>query len=98
MAPPLRRPQEHKPDRVVRLDEGLAGTDQLKANAPPHFPVQYGEFQAEMAIETLQVLAGRLLRRALGITLEWAASHRVELFDDWELCRQHKLPTQSPLE
>ncbi len=65
-------------------------------HAPPHFHVQYGEFQAEMAIETLQVLAGRLPRRALGMTLEWAASHRAELFDDWELCRQHKPPMQIP--
>jgi hypothetical protein len=27
-------------------------------HAPLHVHVQYGEFQAEMAIETLQVLAG----------------------------------------
>jgi hypothetical protein len=65
-------------------------------HAPPHFHVQYGEFQAEMAIETLHVLAGQLPRRALGMTLEWAASRRAELFDDWELCRQHKPPTQIP--
>jgi hypothetical protein len=65
-------------------------------HAPPHFHVQYGEFQAEMAIETLEVLAGRLPRRALGMTLEWAASHRAELVDDWDLCRQHKPPIQIP--
>jgi hypothetical protein len=65
-------------------------------HAPPHVYVQDGEFQAEMAIETLQILAGRLPRRALGMTLEWAASHRAELFDDWDLCRQHKQPTQIP--
>jgi hypothetical protein len=33
MAPSLSRPQEHKPERVVRLDEGFTGNDQLKANA-----------------------------------------------------------------
>jgi hypothetical protein len=61
--------------------------------------VQYGEFKAEMAIETLQLLAGRLPRRARGMTREWAASHRAELFDDWELCRQHKQPQSiQPLE
>jgi hypothetical protein len=57
---------------------------------PPHFHVEYGESKAEMAIETLQVLAGRLPRHALGMTREWAARHRAELLDDWELCRQHK--------
>ena len=59
-------------------------------HAPPHFHAQYGEFKAEIAIESLQVLAGRLPRRALAMTLEWAASHRVELLEDWGLCRQHK--------
>jgi Domain of unknown function (DUF4160) len=34
-------------------------------HAPPHFHVQYGEFKTEMAVESLQVLAGRLPRRAL---------------------------------
>jgi hypothetical protein len=33
MAPSLSRPQEHKPDRVVCLDEGFAGDDQLKSSA-----------------------------------------------------------------
>ena len=37
---------------------------------PPHFHVEYGEFKAEMAIETLQVLAGRLPRHVLGMTRE----------------------------
>jgi len=45
------------------------------------------------------VLAGRLPRRALAMALEWAASHQVELLEDWELCRQHKQPKQiQPLE
>ena len=68
-------------------------------HAPPHFHAQYGEFKAEIAIETLQVLAGQLPRRALAMTLEWATSHRAELREDWELCRQHKQPQQiQPLE
>ena len=39
-------------------------------HALPHFHAQYGEFKAEIAIESLQVLAGRLPRRALAMTLE----------------------------
>jgi hypothetical protein len=53
-------------------------------HAPPHFHVQYSEFKAEIAIETLQVLAGRLPRRALTMTLEWAASHQGVLHENWE--------------
>jgi len=68
-------------------------------HAPPHFHVQYGEFKAEMAIETAHVLVGRLPRRALAMASEWATSHRAELLAAWELCRQHKQPQQiQPLE
>jgi uncharacterized protein DUF4160 len=61
-------------------------------HAPPHFHVEYAEFQAQIAIETLQVLVGSLPRRALALVLEWAASHRTELLGNWELCRQHQQP------
>ena len=61
-------------------------------HSPPHFHVEYGEFKAEVVIETLQILAGRLPRRVLAMILEWAAGHRAELLEDWELCRQHKRP------
>jgi len=68
-------------------------------HAPPHFHVQYSEFKAEIAIETLQILAGRLPHRALSMTSEWAASHQAGLRENWELCRQHKQPQQiQPLE
>jgi hypothetical protein len=68
-------------------------------HAPPHFHVEYAEFKAEIAIETLAVLNGRLPRRALALVLEWAALHRDELLDDWTLCRQHEQPKKiQPLE
>jgi hypothetical protein len=52
---------------------------------PPHFHAQYGEFEVEVAIVHLEVLAGRLPSRALGVTIEWAAQHQEELLLDWEL-------------
>lgn len=59
---------------------------------PPHFHAEYAEFSAQIAIETLDVLTGKLPRRALALVLEWAALHRAELRDDWELCRVHSQP------
>lgn len=61
-------------------------------HAPPHFHVEYAEFQAQIEIETLQVRVGSLPRRALALVLEWAAAHRAELLENWELCRQHQQP------
>ena len=33
-----------------------------------------------------------LPRRALALVLEWAAQHRAELREDWELCEKHQQP------
>jgi hypothetical protein len=61
-------------------------------HAPSHFHAEYAEYKAQIAIETLQVLNGKLPRRALALVLEWAALHRSELMDDWELCKKHNQP------
>ena len=68
-------------------------------HAPPHFHAQYGEFTAEVAIDTLVVLRGALPRRALGLVLDWAELHRAELLQNWDLCRRHRQPQQiAPLQ
>ena len=65
----------------------------------PHFHAAYGEYKAEIAIESLEVLRGRLPRRALELVQDWAELHRAELMEDWELCRQHSQPRQiQPIE
>ena len=37
-------------------------------------------------------MRGSLLRRAMALVLEWAAEHRDELLEDWNLCSQLKTP------
>jgi hypothetical protein len=61
-------------------------------HAPPHFHALYGDDEATIEIETLEVLRGGLTRRAMTLVLEWAEEHRSELFEDWELCRSHQMP------
>lgn len=65
-------------------------------HSPPHFHAEYGEFKATIGIQTLEVIDGKLPRRALNLTLDWAELHRADLMADWELCRQHQPPR--PLE
>jgi hypothetical protein len=66
---------------------------------PPHFHARYGDQSAEIAIETLSIIAGRLPPRVLGLVMEWGALHRQELMDDWELARrQVELKRIAPLE
>ncbi|MEY8198301.1 MAG: DUF4160 domain-containing protein, partial [Colwellia sp.] len=58
---------------------------------PPHFHVFYGEYEAQVSIDTLEVIKGKLPKRALALVLEWAVEHRNELREDWRLAELHEL-------
>ena len=61
-------------------------------HAPPHFHALYGEDEALIDIRTLDVMQGKLPRRALTLVLEWAQEHRAALLEDWDLCSNNQLP------
>ena len=64
-----------------------------------HFHAEYGEFDASIAIDNFQVLDGFLPRRALEMTVMWAALHQAELRAGWETLRAGRLPAKiEPLE
>ena len=68
-------------------------------HAPPHFHAEYGESRAVIGIRTLEVIDGRLPRRALELVLDWAELHQDELLRDWDLCQQHEQPAEiAPLQ
>lgn len=57
-------------------------------HVPPHFHARYGTAETTIAIDSLAVLRGELPKRAHALVLEWAASHRNELHENWERARQ----------
>lgn len=66
---------------------------------PPHFHVYYNSYSASIAIETLELQAGKLPKRAYALVLEWASEHRQELMDNWILAQQGLPPVSiKPLE
>lgn len=65
-------------------------------HAPPHFHVQYNEYQAVVTIEDMRITEGRLPRRAQELVLDWAELHKMELMEDWNLCRTKQQPRQIP--
>lgn len=78
---------------------GIIITMYYDEHNPPHFHVRYNEHKAEIAIETLAILAGRLPPRVLGLVMEWAAAHQAELMEDWALAQQRaELKSIAPLE
>jgi len=56
----------------------------------PHFHAYYAEHSAKVAIDTLELIAGHLPRRAMALVLEWASEHRAELRDNWSRAVEHE--------
>ena len=52
-------------------------------HAPPHFHVFYSGEEAQISIETLEIMHGTLSRRAYHLVVEWAMLHRDELRRAW---------------
>ncbi|MBM3745512.1 MAG: DUF4160 domain-containing protein [Acidobacteria bacterium] len=68
-------------------------------HTPPHFHVRYAGQKALIGIENLAVLKGSLSPRVLGLVVEWAALHRQDLLDNWQLARREApLKPIEPLE
>jgi hypothetical protein len=68
-------------------------------HAPPHFHAVYQGEQIQVSINTLEVMEGEMARRAQALVLEWAALHRTELRQAWDLAsRNQELSKIQPLE
>jgi hypothetical protein len=63
-------------------------------HAPPHFHAEYGEYRAVINIHTLEVIEGKLPRRALELVLDWAELRQTDLLEDWSLCQAHRQPRE----
>ena len=56
-------------------------------HSPPHFHVEYNEFEASVVIETLGIMEGRLPAKVLSLAVEWASLHQTELMQNWASIR-----------
>lgn len=59
---------------------------------PPHFHARYDGKKVSIEIDSLRVLEGNISPRALGLVMEWAAQHKGELVEDWELAKSNTPP------
>ena len=77
---------------------GIVITMYYRDHHPPHFHAIYGEYEAQIVIETLEPLAGELPSRAFRLVQEWGAMHRDELEENWAKVESHlPLATIEPL-
>jgi len=65
-------------------------SDSRSAFPPPHFHAIYGEFDAQVSIDTLEILRGHLPRRVHVLVIEWALAHRPELRENWRRAERHE--------
>jgi Domain of unknown function (DUF4160) len=54
---------------------------------PPHFQAVYGEYEANVAIATGEVIEGRLPGSAARLVKQWTLAHQAELLANWERAR-----------
>jgi hypothetical protein len=59
---------------------------------PPHFHAIYGEYNALVSIESLEIIEGDLPSRAQKLVLEWATLYQQDLLQMWNNQEFRKLP------
>jgi hypothetical protein len=68
-------------------------------HVPSHFHAKYSDYEALIAIDTGEIIEGRLPPRVLGLVQEWREHHKGELNENWLLARDRKvLKSIKPLE
>jgi len=61
---------------------------------PPHFHARYSGEKVAIEIESLRIIDGHIAPRALGLVIEWAAQHKDELMNNWELAKNNRTPNK----
>lgn len=71
---------------------GIAIRMYLRDHAPPHFHAIYGEHEANVSIDTGEVIEGALPKAAQRLVKEWALLNQGRLRDNWRRARAGELP------
>ncbi len=68
---------------IISRFYGIAIKMYFREHGIPHFHAAYGDYNAVFALDTLDLIEGRLPRRAESLVREWAAQHQAELLEMW---------------
>ncbi len=52
-------------------------------HAPPHFHAEYQGHEAFIAIETGEIIEGRLPKKAARLVRDWCLEHQSDLWENW---------------
>jgi hypothetical protein len=71
---------------VVAIINGIRIEFYFDEHPPPHFHARYGEFVAQIDLETLEIIKGSLPRPQMRTIQQWATSRRQALQQAWDAC------------
>ena len=63
---------------------GIAVVIHFREHPPPHFHARYGDDEAQIGIDPVEVREGHLPRRQRRMVIEWARLHQADLAAAWE--------------
>lgn len=66
-----------------------------REHPPPHIHIKYGEHEAVMELENLNIIEGGIPKKCRQLVREWAELHQEELIELWNTQNFH---TIAPLE
>lgn len=71
---------------------GIAIRMYVREHPPAHFHAIYGEHEANVSVDTGEVIEGELPKVAARLVREWALLHQRELRNNWKRARAGELP------
>jgi hypothetical protein len=72
--------------------DGITAKMYYNDHPPPHFHFEHGGDEAEMAIATLDLLAGDPAPSVLRKVRQWASTRQGDLALNWVKCQSHIQP------
>jgi len=72
---------------TICIFEGIKILMYYREHSPPHFHAERADEAAEIGVDPIVILEGRLSRATRAKVFEWAAIHQAELRANWELAR-----------
>lgn len=64
----------------------------VRDHTPPDFHAVYGEYEANVSIETGEVIDGRLPKVAARLVKEWTLARQTQLRENWRRARAGEQP------
>jgi hypothetical protein len=77
---------------TVAIVEGVKVQFYAQEHPPPHFHAVFAEYRAQIGIDSLQILNGRLPPAKLAAVISWATPRRAALLRAWDTTLAKRRP------